>query len=323
MGSRIRSLVAATLMLFPLLAVAGKLEVSVRQAAKVGQPVVKLGMIAEVKGQRPERVEKARGVAVHRFEADETRWQVSGRAVSQALWKAGIPLEQIRLDLPLGAVVERGTVSLGSGKVAAAVREQLARDAPPGVRLRVDFPEGAPSFGELPARGRIKVAPEKGGKARIRVTVGGEVAASRSVPIRIRRERKVVVAAENLRPGDRIKADQVKIAYRKAGGSRWAFFRGKKEAVGNWVLQPIAEGRPVRRSRLRLAPDVRPGDPVTLVYKKGKLRISTAGTVRQQAAIGEVVAMENRDSGKEVYARLTGPNIAQVVDRKGGGGEGK
>lgn len=315
-----RWVAAVVLLLLPGALWAAALEVSVQERAKVGQAQVTLGSIAEVSGGDDGLAAKARGVTVHRFGSDESAWRVSGRAVSQALWDAGIGLDQVNLDIPLGAKVVRGTVRLDGERVAQAVTDHLSRGAGEGVRVQVDFPQGPPTIDGLPAKGRIDVAREAEGQVRVRVSVDGEVVASRSVPVTVKQERRVVVAAENLRPGSRIESDQVEVTYHEgSGGDRWSVLTAKAEAVGSWVLKAVAQGQPVKRSHLRLSPDVRAGDPVTLIYGNGKMRITAPGTVRQQGAIGEVLAMENRSSGKEVYARLVGPNKAQVVKRGAGG----
>ncbi|MFA9461470.1 flagellar basal body P-ring formation chaperone FlgA [Thiohalorhabdus methylotrophus] len=313
-----RLVLTALLLLLPAVSWGTGLRVAVDERSEVGRTTVTLGSIAEVSGPDAELVRKVRGLEVHRFEAGESSWRVSGRAVGQALWEAGVGLDRVEMDIPLGAQVRRGTVRLSSERVAEAVREQLGRTGGKGVRIRVVFPEGAPAFKGLPAKGRIDVARDGEGQARVRVSVDGQVVASRAVAVELHRERRVVVARENLRPGTRIEPEQVKLAYREAGENRWAYLSESQEVVGSWVMQAIGEGHPVKRSQLRLPPEVRSGDPVTLVYDTPKLRITAPGTVRQQGALGEVLAMENQASGKQVYARLIGSSKARVVEQEAG-----
>jgi flagella basal body P-ring formation protein FlgA len=241
---------------------------------------------------------------------------VSGRAVSQALWQAGIALKRVELDIPLGARVTWRMQPIDRDRVKQAIRDKLAAQASGNGRVTVEFPQGLPALDGLPARGRVNVSREAADRVRVRVSVDGQVAASRSIPVEVARERRVVVAASDLSAGTRLQAEDLKRAYRPVSGSRWAHFRRRDEVAGSWVLRSVAAGEPLQRDQLRMQPDVRPGDPVTLVFEGEQLTISAPGKVRQQGAIGEVLAVENRQSGKAVYARLVDGSTAKVVDRK-------
>jgi flagella basal body P-ring formation protein FlgA len=312
---KMMALLAAGLMLVPGSALAG-LSVEVADTARVAGAAVTIDDIAEVRGGKAGLRAKVRKLTVHRFQAGETEWRVSGRAIGRALWQAGVALDDVATDIPLGARVKREAREVDAGRVAAAVREHLRAAAGDGERVKVAFPEGTPAFEGLSGKARVRVARDGDDRVRVRVVTGGEVVASRTIPVSVKRQQRVVVARDHLAPGTRIKSGDVEVAFGAPGESRWAHFRSASEVVGTWVLKPVGEGQPVPRANLRMAPDVRPGDPVTLVYESDKLRLSVAGVVRQQGAVGEVLAMENRDSGKRVYARLTGPSTAKVAKRR-------
>ena len=295
---------------------AAALTVKVAEATEVGAAKVTLGRIAELAGGSPHLRRKAEGVVVHRFGGGSQRWRVSGRAVSQALWQADIALKRVELDIPLGARVTWRMQPIDGQRVKRAITEHLRAGADGKGRLTVDFPQGLPAFDGLPARGRVNVSREAADRVRVRISVDGQVAASRSVPVRLARERRVVVAASDLSAGTRLQAEDLKQAYRPVAGSRWAHFQRPDEAAGSWVLRAVAAGEPLQRDHLRMQPDVRPGDPVTLVFEGEQLTISAPGKVRQTGAVGEVLAVENRQSGKAVYARLVDGSTAKVVDRK-------
>ncbi|HKJ88966.1 MAG TPA: hypothetical protein VKA48_10705, partial [Gammaproteobacteria bacterium] len=161
---RLRLILTALILLLPVISRAADLQVRVQERAKVDKAEVTLGSIAHVQGKDRALVHKARKVSVHRFGAGESSWRISGRAVGHALWQAGVALDRVQMDIPIGAKVVRSTVRLDGDQVAAAVRQQLGRGAPAGVRVRVAFPDGPPSFDGLPAKGRIDAAPEGPGR---------------------------------------------------------------------------------------------------------------------------------------------------------------
>jgi flagella basal body P-ring formation protein FlgA len=277
---------------------------------------VRLGAIAEVSGD-PKLAQRVGDIAVHRFDDGETRWQVSGRRVGQALWDAGVPLDAVELEIPIGARVARETARIGADEVRQRIRAVAEQRAEENERWRLAFPEGVSAIEGLKERGelRVELSPERG-EARVRVVAGGEVAASRRLPVTVDRQRRVVVARKQLSAGSRLQAEDVTTAYRSVDGSRWQYLHDSSRAVGTWVLRAVGKDQPVRRAALRLPPDVRSGDPVSLVVRKGELQISTAGIVRRQAAVGEVIPVQNRDTNKRVFARLVDPSTAVVVDNR-------
>ncbi|MEF8794493.1 flagellar basal body P-ring formation chaperone FlgA [Thiohalorhabdus sp.] len=293
----------------------GELTVAVTETSEVPGKAVALGDIAEVRGGRAELRDKVRDLEVHRFDPGSTGWRVSGRAIGSALWEAGVSLDKVTTDIPLGARVERRARKVDGDRVAAAVRRHLRAQAGNGERVEVAFPEGKPAFEGVAEDAQLQVARESEGAVRVRAIAGEEVAASKTFPVSVTRQRQVVVANGHLDPGTRIESDDVTTALRESEASRWAVFDSREDVIGTSLLKAVGDGQPVKRSQLRMAPDVRSGDPVTLVYKSSKMHLSAAGVIREQGAVGEVLAMENRDSGERVYARLTGPDTAKVSQR--------
>lgn len=314
MARRTLSLIMSGLILTATPALGG-LTVEVAETSKAVGDAVTLGDIARVRGGENRVREKVRGLTVHRFESGTTGWRVSGRAIGRALWDAGLSLDEVTTDIPLGARVKRQKRKVDGDRVAAAVRKHLRAQAGNGERVDVAFPDGKPAFEGVAEDARLQVAREDEDTVRVRAIAGEEVAASRTLPVKVTRQRQVVVANGHLAPGTRIESDDVTTALRAAEDSRWAVFGSLEEVIGTTVLESVGDAQPVKRSQLRMDPDVRRGDPVTLVYEADKIRLSAAGVVQQQGAVGEVLAMENRDSGERVYARLTGPETAKVSRR--------
>lgn len=290
--------------------------VAVAEESRVAGDAVRLEAIAEVDGD-PELARRVGGVTVHRFGDGETGWRVSGRRISQALWDAGVALDAVDLDIPLGARVARETARIGAEELRRRIRAAAEERAAEGERWQVSFPEAVNAIEGLSERGELQVELDpEGGEARIRVMAGGEVAASRRVSVSVDRQRKVVVAQDQLSAGSRLEAADVTTAYRSVEGSRWQYLSETSRAVGTWVLRAVGKDQPLRRAALRLPPDVRSGDPVSLVVRQGDLQVSTKGIVRRQAAVGEVVPVQNRDSNKRVFARLVDSSTAVVVDNR-------
>jgi len=176
MARRTLSLIMSGLLLTSTPAL-GELTVTVTETSEVAGQAVALGDIAEVRGGRAELRAKVRDLTVHRFDPGSAGWRVSGRAIGRALWEAGVSLDEVTTDIPLGARVERRARKVDGAQVASAVRKHLRAQAGNGERVEVAFPEGKPAFEGVAEDARLQVAREGEGTVRVRAIAGDEVAA--------------------------------------------------------------------------------------------------------------------------------------------------
>lgn len=219
---------------------------------------------------------------------------------------------------PASRAVTAATATVTTAQVADAIQahvhEHLGHLGTVQVEL-LDPPDSLPvtpgatrilvlSSGPEDALGRrlFAVVFEAGGQEHGRVTVTAEVSVFA----------QVVTAARALRPDDVLEPDDVTVMPVRLRTARHDFVEDADQAVGKRVIKPVPAGAPIRASALTEPYSVKKGDRVTIEVKRGGLTIQTAGVTKSAGKIGQIVAVTNQDSGREIRARVAGPGLVQV-----------
>ncbi|MEC7641481.1 MAG: flagellar basal body P-ring formation chaperone FlgA [Nitrospinota bacterium] len=84
------------------------------------------------------------------------------------------------------------------------------------------------------------------------------------------------------------------------------------EVVGFKTLRNLESDRVVTANLLVKSPLVKRGDRVRLLAKKGAMRVTTSGVVRESGFKGAYVKVENMQSKKVVYGRVIDSHTVQV-----------
>lgn len=78
----------------------------------------------------------------------------------------------------------------------------------------------------------------------------------------------------------------------------------------------LRKGLVIAQSRIKKQADITRGSDVRIVYKNGKIAISTQGRARQDGHIGDVILVENSKSHKVIKGKVIRPGV--VVIQRGG-----
>lgn len=204
--------------------------------------------------------------------------------------------------LDRGRAIEAMLKSLGVPDAHIEIAEALLDRVPQG---QIEFPRealGKPASFDQPSpvlwRGSISYG---GGRrfaiwARVRITA----------PV------KVIVAAEPLKVGQQIHAQQVKIV----GKSRFPNLQDSAPALeqvaGMLPLHSIPAGGEVRFDNLIRPNDVSRGDLVAIEVRSGRTRLTFSGRAESAGHTGDMIAVRNPESNKIFRARVCAPGRAMV-----------
>ena len=133
------------------------------------------------------------------------------------------------------------------------------------------------------------------------------------VPVRIEVESFVAVAARNLRRGEVLTEDDLKLVPMAAGRAGLGYVDEVDRALGKALTRPLRSGQAVRLSHLELAKVVAKGDKVILEARRGSLAVVTSGTALAEGVMGQQIAVRNLKSERIVDAVVVGPGRAQVA----------
>lgn len=122
--------------------------------------------------------------------------------------------------------------------------------------------------------------------------------------VRISAPARRVVATANLRAGEPIQAEQLRVeTYDGFPGER-STAGTLEQVVGRLPRRSIATGSPVRPSLLEEPKDVERGETVRVEVRAGSARIEFDGRAESAGRIGEAILVRNPDSGRKFQARV-------------------
>ena len=122
-----------------------------------------------------------------------------------------------------------------------------------------------------------------------------------------------VVAASDLRPGDEIHSDQVRVATYEGPLSREEHLRSPEEVIGMTARNLIATGLPLSPVLLRVRADVERGDLVQVSVPMQSGRLEAQGVAEEGGAKGSVISIRNARSGRKFRARVEAKGKVLVV----------
>ncbi|MBZ5575923.1 MAG: flagellar basal body P-ring formation chaperone FlgA [Acidobacteriia bacterium] len=198
-----------------------------------------------------------------------------------------------------GLCVERPVGPLDPARVQTALQAQV----PGGAITVLDYsrqpvPEGVLEF---PLSGFGRGAGATYWNGFVRYGGGRRFAVWAKVQVRV--SAPVVVAAEELKPGRPIEAAQVRLETRD-DFPQTGFVTALEEAVGKLPWRSILAGARVPAQILHAAPDVAPGDTVTVEVWSGAAYLRFEARAEGAARVGQRVALRNPVSGKRFFARV-------------------
>jgi flagella basal body P-ring formation protein FlgA len=334
-----QQIAAATILALLLTASAGGQVIHLRATAAVAAPVVRLGDVAEIVTDDPDRAEALAGVLLSRAPLDGQESRVDIERVSERLGRLGYDLSAMLLSGNRSCIVTRAAaapVAQPGPEANLAVPETI----PPsqrrtlGAALRQFLTERAgPSAGELRIEfaatdrmllqltetvGRFEIS-ARGGRTLGEVPLAIEVPTAEGNPHRLRITASVylvqvqVVARRALAKGAVLAAEDVQCREALVTRVEGRVARTVDEVVGAATSDALEAGEPIRTDRIERPALIHRGDAVTVTWQRGALRIKTVAYAAADAALGERVQLSLDHRGKDAFiAVCSGPHAARI-----------
>ncbi len=310
-------------------------EFQLRPRCQPRGPVVLLGDVAEVAATDGD--EAARLAAAELFPAPAPGLQriLRARELQDLLADRGIGLAEHRfsgasqvivagLSDPAKAAepsaVGPATMKQARRLVETAILEYLAAHVCPDDAWQAEA-QLSESLARRLANGEATLS-ARGGRApwtgtqEFEVVLGQEPAAEvLPVTAKVVRLPCVVVAARTIARGETIRNADVVLRRPEPGAAGGQKFHSLEEVVGMEASQTISAGTVLQRSLLRAPIVVRRGELIVVHSRAAGIRIRTTARAREDAALGEIVAVESLTDRRTFTARACGPQEAEVYAR--------
>jgi len=133
------------------------------------------------------------------------------------------------------------------------------------------------------------------------------------VPVRVEIWEQVLVAAGPLQRGQLLGPDDVRLAERTMAAQTRGYLLDPSHAVGNRLKRPLSEGDVITPGVLVAPPLIEQGQRVTLQASSGGLMVQMAGVALEDGLMGDIIAVENRESGRKVEGVIRSGKTVEVL----------
>jgi flagella basal body P-ring formation protein FlgA len=307
---------------------AGVVEIQLRREARISEPVVTIGDIAELRGGPAGLRDRIAQLDLTELTPETALEAVTGTRVAARLLLTGIPRESFIITGPQACTailqtpgerprervlsVIRETAAARLNREPEQVIVELAQPLPPSFWAATEHP-GV----EFDARLAATQGP---GRARIELWViaPGRKTVVTPAQVEIGLREQVVVAAHSLTTGQRLEPEHVLVEERIITQRQDRL--GLDAVAGRTLCRPIAAGDVIHARDLSAVataapepPLVQPRDIVRLTARKGNLTIVVPAAEALQAGHrGDLIRVRNSSSGRIVIGRVLSAGEVEV-----------
>ena len=142
--------------------------------------------------------------------------------------------------------------------------------------------------------------------------VDGNIAKNMSVRGKLEVLAKIIVASEPLKKGLVLKSQHLKSAVIDINEIAEPE-TDLHQLVGKQLNRNLGVDAPVLASMVEALPLVKRGQQVKIIAESGTLHLTATGFAQSDGKIDQVIKVQNIQSAKTVYGRVTSPGIVEVI----------
>ena len=117
---------------------------------------------------------------------------------------------------------------------------------------------------------------------------------------------------EPLPRGERVQVEHLDLVMRDAERLPGGILRHRRDIVGRSTKRDLGLNEMVRSGDLSPAVDAERNRPVTMIVGSGSLRVKASGVLRQDGAIGDLVAVWVPSTGSTLHGVLRSPDVVEM-----------
>jgi|SRR5579864_2098835 len=121
-----------------------------------------------------------------------------------------------------------------------------------------------------------------------------------------------VIALRDLRPGQAITPDLVRIETREESPQAGDFAQSIDQVTGKWPRVLVRAGAAIRAGQLQIPPDVTQGESVRVEVQNGAAHLEMEAQAERSGTTGEIIPVRNLTSQKRFQARVEGKGRVSV-----------
>ncbi len=166
---------------------------------------------------------------------------------------------------------------------------------------------------DVPLQASLPYADKRKSRVTAEVRCTGSQPWKLYVPVRLEVWQQVLVASGPLQRGRLLTAGDVILAERTVSEQARGFMLDPQQAVGLRLKRSLSEGQVITPGALIAPPLIERGQNVTLEASSGALRVRMAGVALEDGLAGDIIMVENRESGRKVEGVVRSGKTVEVL----------
>ena len=296
------------------------ISISLKSAAEVTGGKVFLADIADISGGNDDVIKMLSEITVCHSLSPGPGKMLLHRDIETELLKNHINLRYVRIDGERQVVVSRKSTEVTSEELKEVVLDYVYEHMPwEKDDVVFEFTRVLPDI-SLPDEDVEYSVTRVGGSRYVgfnqfvlRIFSNGELKQRFVVGIDIRVFKDVVVSSRQLRRSSIIRSEDVEVQKRELKDTNKTPFLFVSEVVGKRLRTSVPANRILHQSSVEEAPVIARDQYVTIRGKKGAVCVTTRGRAIEEGKTGEFIQVKNLGSGKIVIARVTSPEIVDIL----------
>ena len=305
-------------LLFGLYRTTGAAEIVFKQAAEVGDGVIRLGDVAEF-DEKSQLTEALATLTVGQAPPPGEAVVLRAQAIRQALLAGRAVPEDIAWSGSPAITVKRQAATIGQDEILAAIADYIREQRRNLPEAEVKFiPVALPLPFHLPTGDlAIEVIPSNPGilgssRFSLIFRVDGQVVKNMSVRGKVEAIADIVVAGQALPKGSILRPEMLALAPADISELAAPQF-DPNDLLGMKLTRNLRAGSPVLAGMVESLPVVRRGEKVKMVLTSGALHLTATGLAHSDGRIDEMIRVQNLSSNKLIYCRVAAPGIVEVL----------
>jgi len=296
-------------------ALSAQATVALKAQALVEPGVIRLGEIAEIKGEEA-LVKKISALEVGKVGEPGRKTRVTEGAIKNFFIKSVANNQDIEFNgAKICDVVARsGLVSSDSLKnlLLKEVRSRMSANLKEGKDWNFEVPK-IPNNIATPERGGkivVSLSPQFSGigqeVATVQVFNDKKVTSKYTVPFIVHRFEYIAEMRNGLHKGETIEERDFEMVWQETTFQKRKVIKIAKEAIGRTAIRTLKSGEILVDNALSTPYAVKAGDAVRLFAKFGEAVVQTSAIAQKNAFKGQTISVRNVDTGKDIMATVSG-----------------
>lgn len=301
---------------------AAAFEVTIDSEAEIVSSKIKLGEIAEIRapGLSAAKLEELKDLTFKQAPAPGYSRRLSRVLVDLSIQNLGYDQNEFKLKMPKNITVSRKTAAISEEEISRLVKEYLKSNLDYSLNQLVLESRASDRSVKIPAgQYKLRIAEDQNlslPNVNLKLEVWQDKKKIRQIfyPVKINLLLDVLVAAENLSANTAVKKSDFKVAEKKITSDPEKIIRSSSELDFNNIKlsRSLNKGDILKRNYLKVPIAVKWGQKLHLKVKKNSIRISTFVEAKERGRIGDIITVENLNSGYKFQVKIVSPTEVKM-----------